>query len=73
MKSRFVVRRAIFSVLAGVVAVSWIILVVIPMLNPRHIRNMPRDFCYAVLIYSLPLITIGTCSKSGVQFTKPRT
>ena len=37
---------------AGVVAVSWIILVVIPLLNPRHIRKLPRDFCYAGLIYS---------------------
>src|SRR5499433_2233996 len=32
---------------AGVVAAAWILLVVIPFLNPRHIRNLPRDFCYA--------------------------
>src|SRR5207342_3354373 len=50
---------------AGVVAVCWIILVVIPMLNPRHIRNLPRDFCYAGLIYSLPLITIAAATAFG--------
>src|ERR1043165_4242760 len=31
---------------AGVVAVCWIIFVIIPALNPKHIRNLPRDFCY---------------------------
>src|SRR5579871_1740151 len=50
---------------AGVVAVSWILLVVIPLLNPRHIRNLPRDFCYAGLIYSLPLITIAAATAFG--------
>src|SRR5262249_60465907 len=43
---------------AGVVAVAWIIIVVIPALNPRHIWNLPYDFCLAGLIFSLPLITI---------------
>jgi C4-dicarboxylate transporter DctM subunit len=50
---------------AGVVAVSWILLVVIPLLNPRHIRKLPRDFCYAGLIYSLPLITIAAATAFG--------
>ncbi len=50
---------------AGVVAVAWILLVVIPLLNPRHIRNLPRDFCYAGLIYSLPLITIAAATAFG--------
>ena len=50
---------------AGVVAVSWILLVVIPMLNPRHIRKLPYDFCQAGLIYSLPLITIAAASAFG--------
>ncbi len=50
---------------AGVVAVCWILLVVIPLLNPRHIRNLPRDFCYAGLIYSLPLITIAAATAFG--------
>jgi tripartite ATP-independent transporter DctM subunit len=50
---------------AGVVAVSWILLVVIPLLNPRHIKKLPRDFCFAGLIYSLPLITIAAASAFG--------
>ena len=50
---------------AGVVAVSWILLVVIPMLNRGHIRNLPYDFCQAGLIYSLPLITIAAASAFG--------
>ncbi|HML13733.1 MAG TPA: TRAP transporter large permease [Xanthobacteraceae bacterium] len=50
---------------AGVVAVSWILLVVIPLLNPKHVRTLPRDFCYAGLIYSLPLITIAAASAFG--------
>jgi C4-dicarboxylate transporter DctM subunit len=50
---------------AGVVAVCWIIFVVIPMLNPQHVRKLPRDFCYAGLIYSLPLITIAAATAFG--------
>jgi len=50
---------------AGVVAAAWILLVVIPFLNPRHIRSLPRDFCYAGLIYSLPLITVAAATAFG--------
>ncbi|MBN9486103.1 MAG: TRAP transporter large permease [Alphaproteobacteria bacterium] len=50
---------------AGVVAVCWILLVVIPLLNRKHITNLPRDFCYAGLIYSLPLITIAAATAFG--------
>jgi C4-dicarboxylate transporter, DctM subunit len=50
---------------AGVVAVCWILLVVIPFLNPKHVANLPRDFCYAGLIYSLPLITIAAATAFG--------
>ena len=50
---------------AGVVAVVWILFVVIPFLNPGHIRKLPHDFCQAGLIYSLPLITIAAASAFG--------
>jgi tripartite ATP-independent transporter DctM subunit len=50
---------------AGVVAVAWIILVIIPALNPRHISKLPYDFCLAGLIFSLPLITIGAANAFG--------
>ncbi len=50
---------------AGVVAVAYILLVVIPLLNWRHLREVPRDFVQAGLIYSLPLITIAAASAFG--------
>ena len=50
---------------AGVVAVVWILFVVIPLLNPQHIKNLPHDFCQAGLIYTLPLITIAAASAFG--------
>jgi tripartite ATP-independent transporter DctM subunit len=53
---------------AGVVAVAWIIIVVIPMLNRGHIKMLPYDFCMAGLIFSLPLITIGAANSFGWLF-----
>src|SRR6202042_351236 len=50
---------------AGVVAVAYILIVVIPLLNPRHMRLVWRDFVQAGLIYSLPLITIAAASALG--------
>jgi tripartite ATP-independent transporter DctM subunit len=50
---------------AGVVAVIWILLIVIPTLNPKHLAKLPYDFCQAGLIYSLPLITIAAASAFG--------
>ena len=50
---------------AGVVAVAWILLVIIPTLNPKHIWQLPYDFCLAGLIFSLPLITIGAANAFG--------
>ena len=50
---------------AGVVAVAWILVVVIPLLNRGHLRDLPIDFCHAGLIYSLPLITIAAAAAFG--------
>jgi C4-dicarboxylate transporter DctM subunit len=50
---------------AGVVAIVYILLVVIPLLNFAHLQQLPRDFAQAGLIYSLPLITIGAASAFG--------
>jgi C4-dicarboxylate transporter, DctM subunit len=50
---------------AGVVAVAWILVVVIPLLNRGHLRDLPLDFCHAGLIYSLPLITIAAAAAFG--------
>jgi tripartite ATP-independent transporter DctM subunit len=53
---------------AGVVAVAWIIIVVIPALNRGHIKLLLWDFCLAGLIFSLPLITIGAANAFGWLF-----
>jgi C4-dicarboxylate transporter DctM subunit len=50
---------------AGVVAVVWILAVVIPAINRKHLRELPYDFCNAGLIFSLPLITIGAANAFG--------
>jgi TRAP-type C4-dicarboxylate transport system permease large subunit len=50
---------------AGVIAITYILLVVIPFLNPAHLRHIPRDFVQAGLIYTLPLITIAAASAFG--------
>ena len=50
---------------AGVIAIAYILLVVIPFLNPGHLRNVPHDFMQAGLIYSLPMITIAAATAFG--------
>jgi C4-dicarboxylate transporter, DctM subunit len=50
---------------AGVIAVAYIVFVAIPLLNPRHIVNLPRDMAHTGLLYSIPLITIGAASMFG--------
>ena len=50
---------------AGVICNVYILAVVIPLLNPRHMKRLARDFMHAGLIYSLPLITIGAASAFG--------
>ncbi len=50
---------------AGVIAIAYILLVVIPFLNWRHMKLVPRDFALAGLVFSLPLITIAAASAFG--------
>jgi C4-dicarboxylate transporter, DctM subunit len=50
---------------AGVIANVYILVVILPFLNPQHLKRLPRDFMHAGLIYSLPLITIGAASAFG--------
>src|ERR1700734_878634 len=50
---------------AGVIAITYILVVVIPILNRGHLRHLPYDFCLAGLIFSLPLITIGAANAFG--------
>jgi C4-dicarboxylate transporter DctM subunit len=50
---------------AGVIAITYILLVVIPFLNRGHLRHVPRDFVHAGMVYSLPMITIAAASAFG--------
>jgi tripartite ATP-independent transporter DctM subunit len=50
---------------AGVVAITYILVVVIPILKPSHLRQVPRDFVQAGMVFSLPLITIAAASAFG--------
>ena len=50
---------------AGVIAIAYILLIVIPFLNPGHLKQVPRDFIHAGMIYSLPMITIAAASAFG--------
>jgi len=50
---------------AGMVAAVYILVVLIPVLNRTHIRELPRDFMYAGLLYSLPLGAVAGASAFG--------
>src|SRR5437016_8350578 len=47
---------------AGMAAAAYILIVLIPVLNPRHIRRLPGDFMYTGLLYSLPLAAVAGAS-----------
>jgi tripartite ATP-independent transporter DctM subunit len=50
---------------AGVIAVIYILLVAIPLLNRGYLKNLPRDMALTGLLYSIPLITISAASAFG--------
>lgn len=50
---------------AGMVAAVYILIVLIPVLRPRHIAKLPRDFMHAGLLYSLPLGAVAAASAFG--------
>ncbi len=50
---------------AGMIASIYILVVLIPVLRPTHIRELPRDFMYAGLLYSLPLAAVAGASAFG--------
>ncbi len=50
---------------AGVIAVAYILLFAIPILNRGHLKNLPRDMALTGLLYSIPLITIAAASAFG--------
>src|SRR6266545_4175044 len=50
---------------AGMIAAVYILVVLIPALRPRHVFELPRDFMYAGLLYSLPLGAVAAASAFG--------
>jgi tripartite ATP-independent transporter DctM subunit len=50
---------------AGMAAAFYILLVLIPILRPQHVRNLPSDFMYTGLLYSLPLAAVAGASAFG--------
>ena len=50
---------------AGMVAAVYILVVLIPVLNREHVKELPRDFMYAGLLYSLPLGAVAGASAFG--------
>jgi C4-dicarboxylate transporter DctM subunit len=50
---------------AGMIAAAYILLVVIPCLNPRHLPRLAGDFMYTGLLYSLPLAAVAGASAFG--------
>ena len=50
---------------AGMVAVTYILLVLIPLLARGHIRSLPRDFMEAAILYSLPMSAVASASAVG--------
>ena len=50
---------------AGMIASVYILVVLVPLLNRGHIRNLPRDFVYTGLLYSIPLALVAAASAFG--------
>jgi tripartite ATP-independent transporter DctM subunit len=50
---------------AGLAAVAYIVLVLIPILRPRHVRELPRDFMHAGLLYAIPMAAVAGASAFG--------
>ena len=50
---------------AGIAAVAYIVLILIPVLRPGHIRILPRDFMHAGLLYAIPMAAVAGASAFG--------
>lgn len=53
---------------AGMVAVVYIIFILIPIMAWRHLRNLPKDFINAGVLYSLPLLAVAAASAFAYLF-----
>jgi C4-dicarboxylate transporter, DctM subunit len=50
---------------AGMIAVTYILLVVLPLMNRGHFRRLPHDFMEAAVLYSLPMSAVAAASAVG--------
>jgi tripartite ATP-independent transporter DctM subunit len=50
---------------AGIAAVAYIVLVIIPVLRPAHLPRIPRDFVHAGLLYAIPMAAVAGASAFG--------
>jgi tripartite ATP-independent transporter DctM subunit len=50
---------------AGMIAVVYIIVVLLPLIARGHIRRLPRDFMEAAVLYSLPMSAVASASAVG--------
>ncbi len=50
---------------AGMIAVVYILVVLLPLLNRRHIRKLPQNFMEAAVLYSLPMAAVASASCVG--------
>jgi len=60
-----VVTGAVTPAEAGMIAVAYILLVLLPLMNRGHLRRLPRDFMEAAILYSLPMSAIASASVVG--------
>ena len=50
---------------AGMVAVIYVLVVLIPLYSRAHIKHLPRDFMLAGALYALPLSAVAAASAFG--------
>jgi tripartite ATP-independent transporter DctM subunit len=50
---------------AGIAAVAYIVLILIPILRPGHIKLLPHDFMHAGLLYAIPMAAVAGASAFG--------
>jgi C4-dicarboxylate transporter, DctM subunit len=50
---------------AGMIACIYILVVLIPLLNSGHIKNLPKDFIYTGMLYAIPLAAVAGASAFG--------
>ncbi|MCC6468518.1 MAG: TRAP transporter large permease [Alphaproteobacteria bacterium] len=50
---------------AGLIACTYIIFILIPLLNPSHVRNLHKDMIYLGLLYAIPLSAVVGASCFG--------